>query len=475
MHRIFVDNRILTASDGEWLSDVFLRFGLTVAHPCGGRGVCKKCRVRVNGTEELSCRYRVHSDITVQLPASGDIESVSGGTFAERKSNNVCFALDIGTTTLALALVSLDECKMIEVITRVNPQSAYGADVISRIAYCAENGVRPLHETLIHAVNSMLAHFGNTKAETLYAAGNTAMLHFLFNSDCTAMGTAPYIPAFLHARTEDAAAYGLIGVQKVVSLPCISAFVGADLVAGLHCVKPTAAGKYSLLLDLGTNAEVLLFSQNRLLCTSAAAGPCFEGASISQGMAAVQGAISAFSMQNGRIFVRTIGGSTAVGICGTGLIDIVASLLENNILDETGFLSDDSFEAAPGVFLEQEDVRQFQLAKSAVYSAVCTLLKRENIGFDKVETLYISGGFSAHINIENAVRCGLLPAELKDRCVSLNNSSLQGTLHFACVKTLPNDVMRLLENAQYIDLAADLDFADLFIENMQMKKQSVVT
>lgn len=469
MHNVRIDNKIFAASDGETLSELLLRVGKTVAHPCAGRGICKKCAVTVNGKQALSCQYRIHSDIDVILPTQGEIESVSGGETAQLHTENVCFALDIGTTTLALALVSLDEKKIIRVITRTNPQVAFGADVISRIDYCRKNTQKPLFDVLKNEINSMLAAMQAT-AERMFVAGNTTMLHLFLNTDCSAMGVHPYTPAFLAGQTVAAAELGLTGVKKIITLPSISAFVGADLVAGLNLVPMPTDVKYSLLIDLGTNAEVLLFSQTDVLCTAAAAGPCFEGANISQGMPATDGAITAFSLDGGIPQTKTVGNVPAKGICGTGLIDIISELLKHEIIDESGFMEDESFEVAPDVFLEQADVRQFQLAKSAVYSAITALLKQKNIRFADVQTLYISGGFSAKINIGNAVFCGLLPKELADRCFVLNNSSLLGTVRFACEQ---NDLTEIVSKATYIDLATDPTFSQSFIENMMFEEVCV--
>ena len=309
----------------------------------------------------------------------------------------------------------------------------------------------------------MIAALNLAQVQKMFVAGNTTMLHLLLNTDCSAMGVYPYTPSFLERQCVKAENLGINGVGDIITLPCISAFVGADLVAGMNLVTMPENGKYSLLVDLGTNAEILLFSQNEILCTAAAAGPCFEGANISQGMSATAGAITAFSLGNGIPKTQTVGNAPAKGICGTGLIDIVAELLKHGHIDESGYMEDDSFEVAPDVFLELSDVRQFQLAKSAVYSAILSLLKQKNIRPADVETLYISGGFSAKINIANAVRIGLLPNELADRCVPLNNASLLGTVHFACEQ---NDLTAFTQNAKYIDLANDPTFAKLFIENM---------
>lgn len=461
MHKVIIDGETQYAQDGTVLSDALNRSGKSVDHPCGGKGICKKCLVTVNGKEELSCQYIIKSDVSVTIKNDGKIYSETGAEETNVITDNLCFALDIGTTTLALALVSLDEGKTIKVITRTNPQRAFGADVMTRIDYCCKNGVEELQKTLIAEINSMVSEFDLHNIEKFYVSGNATMLHLFFGIDCSAMGIAPYSPVFLESKTKKAENLGIIGVETVESMPSIAAFVGADLVAGLNFVGMPENGKHNLLVDLGTNAEIVLFSEKSALCTAAAAGPCFEGANISCGMSATDGAVYSYSANR----IKTISDAPAKGICGTGLVDIIAYLLDKEIVDETGYMEAD-FEVADGVYINQADIRQYQLAKSAVCSAVLTLLQMKNLSFEDVEKMYISGGFSAKINIENAAKTGLLPKELKNKCIAINNSSLLGTVKYACEK---NDLAVYVDNSTYVDLSATPIFSDLFIENMMFE------
>ena len=395
----------------------------------------------------------------IVLPERETIVSETGAEASGTVTERSVLALDIGTTTLALALVSPEENRIARVVTRPNPQRAYGADVMSRVGHCMAHGPTGMQLAVISAVNEMRRELGAPAVEEMYVAGNTAMLHLFFGADCSSLGAAPYTPVFLETKQEPGAGLGLVGIKNVVSLPGAAAFVGADLTAGLNYVGFPPEGKWRLLIDLGTNAEVVLFSRNAALCTAAAAGPCFEGANISCGMSASPGAVCAFDATG----YRTIGDAPAKGVCGTGLVDVIAALLVDGTIDETGYMEDEAFELAPGVSLTQGDVRQYQLAKSAVRSAVETLVRRQGIAFDEIDTLYISGGFSAKINVANAVKTGLLPAELEDRCVAVNNSSLLGTVKYACEK---NDLSAYLQHLQYVDLAADPVFSERFIEDM---------
>lgn len=452
MHRITVNGKTEYVKDGTLLSSVLLKSGESVPHPCGGKGICRKCIVSVNGRDELACRYEIHSSVDVVTENPASIHSPTGAVTTDEKTRDMCLALDIGTTTIALALVSADKKEIVRVITETNPQSVYGADVISRIEHCRKNGVSDIQKILIEKINSMIKRL-SVSVTDMYVSGNTVMLHILLGEDCTGMAAAPYTPVFLGKRTTDAASLGINNVSLIHTLPCISPFVGADITAGINYIDN---GKCNLLVDLGTNAEIVLIKEDSFVCTSAAAGPCFEGVSISSGMSATDGAI--YSYSEGRI--RTIGNSIPKGICGTGLIDIIAFLLRNSVIDENGFMECDSYEVAEDIFITQEDIRQFQYAKSAIYSAILTLVTEEKIPLDKIENIYISGGFSSEINIKNAVATGLLPKEAEDRCIPVNNSSLMGTVKYIYEKKDLN------KQGSHTDLSSSALFSDLFIKNM---------
>ncbi len=464
MCKVRINNTEYKTHKGELLSQVLTDNGFVVAHTCGGRGTCGKCKVTVNGEKFLSCKYVINSDIVVEVPQISDIKSVTGANATGELSDRMCYALDLGTTTLALALVSLDNKAVIDVVTCTNPQVVFGADVISRIDYCRQNNIEKLQKAVAEGINNLVNRLGNVCCDEMFVSGNTTMLHLLFGEDPCSMGVAPYIPKFLGSRKLSGKDIGINCAENIISLPCISSFVGADLVAGLNLIEKPTDGKYNILVDIGTNAEIILFSENNVLCTSAAAGPCFEGANITCGMSATNGAIYSFESKNNTPVYKTILGKEATGICGTGLVDIISELRENKIIDETGYMECETYNITETVFINQKDIRQYQLAKSAVYSAIITLMNVGGVEFSNIEKLYISGGFSAKINIENAVKTGLLPKELKEKTIPLNNSSLLGTVKYSVEK---NNLSDCLKNAKYIDLATNLEFSELFIENME--------
>ena len=454
MYSIKINEKVYTVSEGTLLSDALMSIGGNAHHPCGGKGICQKCTVLVDGKEELSCQYVINSDISVSLPEERLISTDEKETIIAPAEDILC--LDIGTTTLAMEVLSSQGEELSCRLIGINPQSIYGADVISRIEYCTKNGVEPLQATLVAAINESI-EYSATTADKMYVSGNTTMLHTLLGVDCSSMGTYPYKPQFLESRCISAESIGIRGVKWIETLPCISAFIGADIVAGINCLEAPSEGKYNLLIDLGTNAEIALVGRDEVITTSAAAGPCLEGVGISCGMSATSGAIYSYSEQG----YRAMGHTEPRGICGTGLIDIVAHLLRKGIVDETGYM-EDSYEIADGVTITEGDIRQYQLAKSAICSGIVALLRSNNISFDMIDRVYISGGFSQGINIDNAVYTGLLPRELREKGECINNSSLKGTVKYA----LGKDDLSWIFTARYDDMSQNTLFSELFIENM---------
>ncbi len=465
MHKVTVNGNIYTAPDGSLLSDLLMHNNLGVEHPCSGKGLCKKCKVTVNGRETLSCQYRIFSDITVEFTEGGAILSECGTADCSSDGPVKNLVLDIGTTTLAVAAVT-ESGKTVLTLTENNPQRAFGADIISRINYCKNNGVNELKRAVTDKCNEMIMNIGAKEADTLFVTGNVTMLHIFSGTDCSSLGSFPYTPAFLEEKEFAAARLGISNVKKVRLLPSVNTFTGADIVSGMNLTGFPPDGRYYLLIDLGTNAEIVLYSRHKALSTAAAAGPCFEGAGISCGMSAVNGAVYEYS--DGAY--RTVGDCEAKGICGTGLIDTVAYLLEKGYIDESGYMPSGSFRITDTVYITAEDIRQYQLAKSAIYSAAVTLIRHMGITFADIERLYISGGFSSRINPVNAVKTGLFPLELIHKCCPLKNSALLGAIKYA---VSGNDLNEFIKITEYKDLSSDRTFSELFMENMAFEAEEI--
>ncbi len=441
------------------LLELLRKKGYSISAPCGGNGHCGGCKVLLNGQEVLACRAEITEKCAVELP---DRSFVRSAPIAKNKApvdGEPFFAVDIGTTTVTVAL-----CRgksVVDSTTFDNPQAPYGADVLARVQNVKKAGIEPLRRPLLSALKNAVSDLiekSLVSPKKMFVCGNTVMLHLFWGEDPTSLGVAPYKPVFLEKREGEVSELGQI---TVVTLPCLSSYIGADIAAGIATCPPPEKNKFSLLIDLGTNAELALIGPDKILTASAAAGPCFEAGNISCGMPATDGAVTAFSLHPRRVsFI----GTTPRGLCGTGLIDVIGQLRKNNIIDVTGLLSFQyGYPITQNIVLTQNDVRQFQLAKSAVRSGIDVLLYEANASYKDVEKVYLAGGVSTGINVENAVYAGLLPAELASVCTPAKNSALTGAVLYSYD---PEKTDKVVEKTKYVDLATSPLFADLFIKNV---------
>ncbi|MCL1992142.1 MAG: ASKHA domain-containing protein, partial [Spirochaetes bacterium] len=310
--------------------------------------------------------------------------------------------------------------------------------------------------------------WGLGQIEKLSVSGNTTMLHLFLNIDPSGMGEYPFTPVFLDAR--EMPGHGLSFSAKSVSvLPSISAFVGGDITAGLAALDILNAPDPSLLIDIGTNGEMALFHRGGVYCCATAAGPAFEGAEISCGMSGISGAISAVELaSDGSLSVTTIGGQPPRGVCGSGLIDAVAVMLKQGVIDETGLMENHpaGYPLACGVSIVNRDIRQFQLAKSAIFSGVKILCKNAGVATDDIKNVYIAGGFGFFINKKNSSYVGLFPKDFADRLSICGNLSLQGAEEALLSKDFMERCGQIISRCSVVDLSADPDFMNEFAENM---------
>lgn len=480
------------AAAGENLLQVLRNSDIDVYSPCGGNGTCGKCKVLIKGEGVVtSCIYTVNDSIELILPDKREAKVLVAqhaytiqlplmpGPCADLSGYPHGVAIDIGTTSLVFYLVNLITGTVVETRALLNPQAKYGADVISRIQFTATNsdGLNILHNEIIGVINQELKHliqFAEISEHELIKiaiAGNTTMLHLLLGVDPISLALAPFKAQFLEEqilRGEELKLNCLAGAEIKV-LPSISAYVGADIVAGLASIIPSDKYHNYLFMDIGTNGELALVTENQIWCCATAAGPAFEGARISCGMGAVDGAISAY----GEDGYTVIGNDKPAGLCGSGLIDLVAWLCDNRKIDSDGLLDSDfiivpASDSATGedISFTQSDVREVQLAKSAIYSGVKLLLKQSGLTFDEVDTLFLAGGFGNYINIDSAMRIGLIPPQLKERIISLGNTSGTGALA-ALKSTKFDDAMKkVISKSVLVELAGDDDFAMEFAMNM---------
>jgi uncharacterized 2Fe-2S/4Fe-4S cluster protein (DUF4445 family) len=484
-----VNNDVLCdAENNETLLAALIRGGIVIDAPCGGRGFCGKCRVRLvrgrvrslTGEKKtegilLACREIPETDVTIELPAhdrfvQNEVDSAVRNIKTPARAG---MALDLGTTTISAQLVDMDSHEVLDTHSELNDQRVFGADVMSRIN-AAKNGKTGELFALINRQTERIAgqfckKWGIAKIGELVVAGNTTMLHLFTNTDPSSMGELPFTPVFLETRCFKGEELSL-PVDRITILPSIAAFIGGDIVSGLASLDILGGADNSLLIDIGTNGEMALLHQGRIYCCSTAAGPALEGAEISCGMGGVAGAISTISRKDGNFSFGVIGGGEPRGICGSGLIDIMALMLREGIIDETGALDDAYSEGlviTGGISIVNRDVRQYQLAKSAILSGIKILCKNAGLGLADIGTVYIAGGLGFFINKENAVATGLLPGEFLDKIAVCGNLSLRGALN--CLEkegAFLESCEKIIVQSVNIDLAADSAFMDEFAANM---------
>lgn len=486
--------RQLPLSGEETLLDALRKNGYYVPAACGGRGTCGKCKVRllsgrVQGCQPdkdgcvLACQARALTDVTLawKETAGGGLEGHSGraSVWTPDGEKGLGVALDVGTTTLAACLVDLQSGRTLGRCSALNPQGAYGADVLSRIAACAEGKLDAMHRLIVEEADRMaeklLAGRPERSLERMTVSGNTTMLHLFCGVDPAPIGRAPYTPVFTALKRLSGQELG-IRAREVLVLPSASGYIGSDITGG---VLASGMGKGTeVLLDIGTNGEMVLSADGRLLCTSTAAGPAFEGACIECGMGGIAGAIDRVTVQDGKLEFTTIDGASPVGICGSGLIDLVAVLVESGLIDESGALEeapgcplndrlrDDRFYLTDEIWLSQKDVRQYQLAKSAICAGLLALLDYAGIALDRVDRLLLAGGLGYYIRRENAVRTGILPRELESRVEVVGNSSIQGAELCLCSSAALTALSDLAARCEIVDLATSAKFNDEYIANM---------
>lgn len=463
--------------------------------PCGGAGRCGKCRVVARGVlsepspEELRALSANELARGVRLAccarALGDCEVLTGTNapaFILGESgalpapapmfSGVGAAVDIGTTTLAACLYGPSGTLLAQA-GKMNPQRRWGADVISRIEASRKGEGEELARAVREGINELLAELcaaaglSADAPDALVITGNTAMLYLLTGSDPDCLAHAPFVADRLFGETLTGADLGLCCPGAAVYLPrCVSAFVGADTATALLAAGLTQRPGVHLLADIGTNGEIALWDGRQLSCCSTAAGPAFEGAGLSMGMPGRAGAVDHVTVENGALSAHVLGGGEAEGICGSGVVDALACLLATEVLDESGLLDPEPAPVCGKVQLTQKDVRAVQLAKSAVAAGLVTLTRTAGLGFDRVESLSIAGGFGSYLDVKNAGAIGLIPQELVPRTRILGNAALRGAAMLLLDRTLCARCEETARRAETIDLASSKVFFSAYTDCM---------
>ncbi len=417
-------------------------------------------------------------------------------------------AVDIGTTTIAAYLIDLLTGREMGVYSCLNPQRKFGADVISRIQYTNESREKrdEMHSTIIACMNDIVRYFeatNNIRKGDIYTAvfvGNTTMMHFLMNLPAGNIAASPFIPVTTRLHSYPARELGMdisfFGVS--VFAPCVAAYIGADTVGAVVSGGMNEEENVLLLVDIGTNGEIVLGNKERMYCCSVAAGPAFEGAHIRNGVGGILGAIDKISLERGVKFT-TIGGDKPVGICGSGIVDAVAAMLSRGVMDEMGrILEEDEMDEATAkefgakifeldgitsfliakreecngetdIVITQRDIREIQNAKAAIAAGIKILAKESGIQLEDVKKVYLAGGFGSYISIESALKIGLLPKALRGKVESIGNAAGAGAIEMLMSSKIMKKASEIKETFRYIELSASKEFVEEYIKSMSFE------
>ena len=466
--------------------DILRRQNVYMCADCGGRGACGRCRIRFVDLEScpepteaeaallsdsdiakgirLACQSVLENAAEIEIPSSSLIRESSMSTLDVKKiehmSPSEVVAVDYGTTVISGTLVDLNVGVESEA-SIINHQKAYGADVLSRMRASVEGYGEELRKISLDDLAELTEMLGKDPERARYIiSGNTVMEHIVSGYSCRGLGEFPYKPVDISLRRDD----------NMTFLPGISAFVGADIVSGICACSLDRSDEPWLYVDIGTNGEMVLGTGNDILAASAPAGPAFEGSGISCGMPDAYGAITKVMMAGQKVIVSSEGDGTPQGICGSGVVDLIAELVRNRIADENGTLAaeyaEDGFPVQGEVVLTQRDIREIQKAKAAIRAGIETPISESGIDRKAIKKLVIAGSFGSSIDLENAAYIGLIPEDLLPVSGTAGNASLTGATLYALDTGFGERLKTFCGKAKPVDLNETAEFSSRYISYM---------
>ena len=512
-------NRRIPADPGTSLMESLMNKSIFLRSDCGGKGVCKKCRVEVilgNDEPQIkeACRIVVSNDLSIRIPetsmssahvitkAAVSLPPGFSDTIVQKEKNDgIGLAVDLGTTTIALYLCDMANGSILASLSLKNPQALYGDDVISRIgAVNLQKKNLPLMQRLVvraieWGMKKLLSSCNlEDKVSRIVVVGNPAMIHILAGIDPESIGSFPYQPAFYDARKFMSHVLGFKTMDTPIQvLPQVSGFIGGDILGAAVAIDLQNRPDGTLLVDLGTNGELMLKANGRLFATSCATGPAFEGASISCGMQAIPGAVNRVTIKDSRHFPEytcitpdTPSRVKPSGICGTGVISAVAQLCEKGIIEPGGAFNKVHSgailkEAGSGqlqytivpknlsqnsddIFISQKDIRSVQLGKAALITGNEFLL--EKAGIQKPEKIIVAGAFGSYINKNDMVTLGMIPDMDLENIEIAGNLAGVGAMMVLCDDTFLGHSKKMITTIEIVDLAGNPDFQQTFINRL---------
>jgi len=520
---------------GATLMDHARELRIPVASACGGHGLCGKCVVRIDRglsslapktsvelaydlarDERLACQARVISgsqDIDVYVKAAGEFtiltESIEGSVpldpIVHRQGDQVVLegmrtrslgtyegellgvAVDVGTTTMVAQLLDLESGRVLTTVACKNPQAAYGDDVISRIGHTIQHkdGLARLQSAVVDALNALLANAQrdgeSSLADHVYevvVVGNPTMRDLFFGRNVHSLGVSPYEPEDPSAISVCAGDIGL-EVRRdahVYGAPLIAGQVGADCLAAILACDLYRGEEPAMMVDIGTNGEVAVGNRQRILAASNAAGGAFEGAGVTCGTGGIQGAIKNVWINDGEIRYETIGGEPPIGICGSGLIDLLAEMLREGIIDRRARLADPFQKAnrfvvasnSATIAITQKDIYELRLAKAGSALNQQTLMRKYGVDLAGLERISLAGGFGNYVNLESAMAIGVLPGA-KEKLVKIGNGALTGARQMLLSRERREDAERIAPQVEHVKLAEEEDFLDRYVQELYLR------
>jgi uncharacterized 2Fe-2S/4Fe-4S cluster protein (DUF4445 family) len=528
-------DKTVIVDEGKSILEAAREGNIAINSICGGYGICGKCVVKVgdNERETLACQYKIKSDLVVRIPAFLHEQSLrileegtnvggSAGSTAittgqlttgrkivpdiYRKYLDIAergrifgLAADIGTTTVVVKLLNMKSGECVATESALNPQSRFGDDVISRISYAGTRaGLTELSAIITTCLNELtgrLCKKSKVDRKEIYEAsivGNSTMNHLFLKMPVKGLGRAPYKAYNVEAQQLYPSEIGLqINHHgNIYTVANIASFLGSDTTAAALAAGIERTEKKTLLVDIGTNGEVVLGDSNTLLATSCAAGPAFEGARISRGSRAIEGAIEAVEWNGEDLTVKVIGSPSANearSICGSGLIDAVAVLVEHGIIDSTGKIvrpkkiqsnllnriTEEDGQAAVliargerEILLTQKDIRQVQLAKAAIRAGIRILQRKLGYNDEDIEQVFLAGAFGNFIRKESALRIGLLPILPTERIHFIGNAACSGAEMILLSSKQRELSSELAKKIEHVETAREADFEEVFAKEM---------
>jgi uncharacterized 2Fe-2S/4Fe-4S cluster protein (DUF4445 family) len=537
MGTISHDGKQRELAAGKTLFDYADELEMQVPTSCGRTGTCHECVVEVKQGMEALCprgekesflreNYRLACQAIVEnaeldihfaplrrkpkilvataekpverdpvVKRNGDTVSYDGEVLDNYRGHLYGLAIDIGTTTVVAELVDLERGQTVCVTSFENPQRFGGSDVMHRISYDGGEFRGELHKAIINAVNheiqEMSRSFGFSRHEIyeMVVAANSTMRELFFNLDVQSIGQRPYKSRIEQEYLENQRSTTSLleesrrlGLRlnpkaKVFGMPLVASHVGADTAADLVAIDMESQRDVVMLVDVGTNTEVVVGHAGRMMTASCPAGPAFEGGLIKYGMPGCEGAIESIRWGDDQWHYRTIGGGQPQGICGSGFIDLLAELRRHGQMTPKGVFKDKLFELmiVPeyGITLSREDASNLAQAKAANYCGQLIVLRQFGVNPAEISKLYLAGGFANYVDVTNAIEIGFLAPVPKDRIVKIGNAAVQGAREILLSKRKRQSLESLVKRIEHVELETTPDFFEVFVEGCQFKPMPV--